>query len=182
MHWVHCWRLFPTCTIIEGSAFSIYPVLHLPKILYCKFFFGRAHFVLAGFFPYICEPGGYRFSCRFCELCILGRLWHVIQGCSCIDFLSSGLWGWPLVLSFDNLFWQADVVFLSPPWGGPSYLNVENYDLQSMLQPFDGYCLTPCFFFWPSSKLRFIDKLIYKQPQCIWAHVFMTQVGEGHGS
>lgn len=138
MHWVHCWRLFPTCTTIEGSAFSIYPVLHLPKILYRKFFFGRAHFVLAGFFPYICEPGGYRFSCRICELCILGRLWHVIQGCSCIDFLSSGLWGWPLVLSFDNLFWQADAVFLSPPWGGPSYLNVENYDLQSMLQPFDG--------------------------------------------
>ncbi|CAK9872952.1 unnamed protein product [Sphagnum jensenii] len=33
---------------------------------------------------------------------------------------------------------KADVVFLSPPWGGPSYLNVENYDLQSMLQPFDG--------------------------------------------
>jgi hypothetical protein len=77
---------------------------------------------------------------------------------------------------------KADVVFLSPPWGGPSYLNAENYDLQSMLQPFDGYCLTPCFFFWPSSKPRFIDKLIYKQPQCIWAHVFMTQVGEGRGS
>lgn len=180
MHWVHCWRLFPTCTIIEGSAFSIYPVLHLPKILYCKFFFGRAHFVLAGFFPYICEPGGYRFSCRFCELCILGRLTcHPrLQLHWLLEFWAMRL----AILSFDNLFWQADVVFLSPPWGGPSYLNVENYDLQSMLQPFDGYCLPPCFFFWPSSKPRFIDKLIYKQPQCIWAHVFMTQVGEGHGS
>ncbi|XP_060534560.1 uncharacterized protein LOC132706978 isoform X2 [Cylas formicarius] len=33
----------------------------------------------------------------------------------------------------DNL--KADVVFLSPPWGGPSYLNQSVYDLEEMLQP-----------------------------------------------
>ncbi|KAI4471625.1 s-adenosylmethionine-dependent methyltransferase related [Holotrichia oblita] len=29
----------------------------------------------------------------------------------------------------------ADVVFLSPPWGGPSYLSVPTYDLEQFLQP-----------------------------------------------
>nr|CAI5848253.1 unnamed protein product [Callosobruchus analis] len=31
---------------------------------------------------------------------------------------------------------KADVVFLSPPWGGPSYLTQQVYDLETMLQPF----------------------------------------------
>ncbi|XP_030765571.1 trimethylguanosine synthase [Sitophilus oryzae] len=31
---------------------------------------------------------------------------------------------------------KADVVFLSPPWGGPSYLKEPEYDLETMLQPF----------------------------------------------
>lgn len=30
---------------------------------------------------------------------------------------------------------KADVVFLSPPWGGPSYLRQQVYDLEEMLQP-----------------------------------------------
>ncbi|XP_045463488.1 uncharacterized protein LOC123673103 [Harmonia axyridis] len=30
---------------------------------------------------------------------------------------------------------KGDVVFLSPPWGGPSYLSSKTYDLESMLQP-----------------------------------------------
>ncbi|KAG5892907.1 hypothetical protein JTB14_006222 [Gonioctena quinquepunctata] len=30
---------------------------------------------------------------------------------------------------------KGDVVFLSPPWGGPSYLNQAIYDLEEMLQP-----------------------------------------------
>lgn len=29
----------------------------------------------------------------------------------------------------------ADVVFLSPPWGGPSYLTQQVYDLETMLKP-----------------------------------------------
>lgn len=30
---------------------------------------------------------------------------------------------------------QADVVFLSPPWGGPDYMRQEIYDLEECLQP-----------------------------------------------
>ncbi|GBG80694.1 hypothetical protein CBR_g31153 [Chara braunii] len=30
---------------------------------------------------------------------------------------------------------KADIVFMSPPWGGPSYSQVETYDLQTMLKP-----------------------------------------------
>ncbi|XP_057814107.2 uncharacterized protein LOC131028011 isoform X1 [Cryptomeria japonica] len=38
-------------------------------------------------------------------------------------------------------FLKANVVFLSPPWGGPDYLNVESYDIQDMLRPKDGFSL-----------------------------------------
>ncbi|XP_010785823.1 trimethylguanosine synthase [Notothenia coriiceps] len=31
-----------------------------------------------------------------------------------------------------------DVVFLSPPWGGPDYLTAEVFDIKTMMQP-DGY-------------------------------------------
>ncbi|XP_069702009.1 uncharacterized protein Tgs1 isoform X2 [Periplaneta americana] len=33
---------------------------------------------------------------------------------------------------------QADVVFLSPPWGGPQYLTVDAYDLESIMHPVGG--------------------------------------------
>lgn len=33
---------------------------------------------------------------------------------------------------------QADVVFLSPPWGGPDYATAEIFDIQTMICP-DGY-------------------------------------------
>ncbi|KAK4744807.1 hypothetical protein SAY87_011119 [Trapa incisa] len=36
---------------------------------------------------------------------------------------------------------KADTVFLSPPWGGPSYSKVETYDVSTMLQPCDGFHL-----------------------------------------
>ncbi|NWU69371.1 TGS1 synthase, partial [Pterocles burchelli] len=40
---------------------------------------------------------------------------------------------------------RADVVFLSPPWGGPDYATAEIFDIQTMICP-DGYPfkLTPC--------------------------------------
>ena len=41
---------------------------------------------------------------------------------------------------------KADVVFLSPPWGGPSYVNAEIFDMKSMIIP-DGemiFHLTKC--------------------------------------
>ncbi|BBN17923.1 trimethylguanosine synthase [Marchantia polymorpha subsp. ruderalis] len=36
---------------------------------------------------------------------------------------------------------KADFVFLSPPWGGPEYLNQEIYNIETMLQPTDGFTL-----------------------------------------
>lgn len=33
---------------------------------------------------------------------------------------------------------RGDVVFLSPPWGGPEYLNAEVFDIKTMMSP-DGY-------------------------------------------
>lgn len=33
---------------------------------------------------------------------------------------------------------KADVVFMSPPWGGPQYLNVDAYDIETMMQPTGG--------------------------------------------
>lgn len=35
---------------------------------------------------------------------------------------------------------RGDVVFLSPPWGGPDYLNADVFDIQTMIEP-DGYPL-----------------------------------------
>lgn len=35
---------------------------------------------------------------------------------------------------------RADVVFLSPPWGGPDYATAETFDIQTMMSP-DGYPL-----------------------------------------
>lgn len=36
---------------------------------------------------------------------------------------------------------KADVVFLSPPWGGPEYIKAEKYDIETMLRPADGFSL-----------------------------------------
>lgn len=30
---------------------------------------------------------------------------------------------------------KADVVFLSPPWGGPSYLSADVFDIDTMMEP-----------------------------------------------
>lgn len=35
---------------------------------------------------------------------------------------------------------RGDVVFLSPPWGGPNYLTAEVFDIRTMMEP-DGYPL-----------------------------------------
>ncbi|OVA15669.1 WW domain [Macleaya cordata] len=36
---------------------------------------------------------------------------------------------------------KADVVFLSPPWGGPDYAKLQTYDIRTMLEPHDGLFL-----------------------------------------
>ncbi|XP_020275931.1 uncharacterized protein LOC109850335 isoform X2 [Asparagus officinalis] len=33
---------------------------------------------------------------------------------------------------------KGDVIFLSPPWGGPNYSKVQSYDIRTMLKPHDG--------------------------------------------
>ena len=35
-------------------------------------------------------------------------------------------------------FLKADVVFLSPPWGGPDYINTKVFDLETMIMPVGG--------------------------------------------
>lgn len=35
---------------------------------------------------------------------------------------------------------RADVVFLSPPWGGPEYLSADVFNIKTMMSP-DGYPL-----------------------------------------
>lgn len=42
---------------------------------------------------------------------------------------------------------KADVVFLSPPWGGPSYLKAKLFDLKTMMTP-DGYAFWAIFKFY----------------------------------
>ena len=39
---------------------------------------------------------------------------------------------------------KADVVFLSPPWGGPDYLTADVFDLETMIE-LDGYPLSNLF-------------------------------------
>ncbi|TXG52421.1 hypothetical protein EZV62_021590 [Acer yangbiense] len=39
---------------------------------------------------------------------------------------------------------KADTVFLSPPWGGPDYVKVKTYDIQTMLKPHNGNILFNC--------------------------------------
>ena len=36
---------------------------------------------------------------------------------------------------YHSIFIQADVVFLSPPWGGPSYASVPVFDMDAMMLP-----------------------------------------------
>jgi hypothetical protein len=48
-----------------------------------------------------------------------------------------------------------DVVFLSPPWGGPAYSSTSVFDLQSM-SPLNGY--PPLFPFFPSPTRTHTDQ------------------------
>lgn len=36
---------------------------------------------------------------------------------------------------------KADVVFLSPPWGGPNYQAKDTVPLRSIMEPYGGKCL-----------------------------------------
>jgi len=39
---------------------------------------------------------------------------------------------------------KADVVFLSPPWGGPNYQQADVFDIETMMTP-NAYDLMMCF-------------------------------------
>ncbi|KAM9303137.1 trimethylguanosine synthase isoform 2-T2 [Morus bassanus] len=59
---------------------------------------------------------------------------------------------------------QADVVFLSPPWGGPDYATAEIFDIQTMICP-DGYPfeVTRCCGFQLSKKIT--NNIVYFLPR-----------------
>lgn len=80
---------------------------------------------------------------------------------------------------------QADLVFLSPPWGGPSYSQAQVYSLD-MLKPRDGYVVF--FFFCRFPVISTIWKImclimqIYNFPSCSgniskYHHVPATECG-----
>uniref|UniRef100_A0A087X6T2 Trimethylguanosine synthase n=1 Tax=Poecilia formosa TaxID=48698 RepID=A0A087X6T2_POEFO len=54
---------------------------------------------------------------------------------------------------------RGDVVFLSPPWGGPDYLNSDVFDIQTMMEP-DGY---PLKIF--SQAKRITENIVYFLPR-----------------
>ena len=51
---------------------------------------------------------------------------------------------------------KADVVFLSPPWGGPDYATAEIFDISTMMSP-DGY---------PLEVLEFTQTVLWTLKQC----------------
>ncbi|KAM6318389.1 trimethylguanosine synthase isoform 2-T2 [Aegotheles albertisi] len=59
---------------------------------------------------------------------------------------------------------RADVVFLSPPWGGPDYATAEIFDIQTMICP-DGYPFKAphCCDFWLSKKIT--NNIVYFLPR-----------------
>ncbi|XP_014834668.1 PREDICTED: trimethylguanosine synthase-like [Poecilia mexicana] len=50
-----------------------------------------------------------------------------------------------------------DVVFLSPPWGGPDYLNSDVFDIQTMMEP-DGFRIF-------SQAKRITENIVYFLPR-----------------
>lgn len=48
---------------------------------------------------------------------------------------------------------RGDVVFLSPPWGGPEYLSADVFDIQTMMEP-DGYPFCCCVAWLTPPSLR----------------------------
>ncbi|NXQ71012.1 TGS1 synthase, partial [Quiscalus mexicanus] len=57
---------------------------------------------------------------------------------------------------------RADVVFLSPPWGGPDYATAEIFDIQTMICP-DGYPFQAVPALWLSKKIT--NNIVYFLPR-----------------
>ncbi|NXJ65902.1 TGS1 synthase, partial [Rostratula benghalensis] len=61
---------------------------------------------------------------------------------------------------------QADVVFLSPPWGGPDYATAEIFDIQTMICP-DGY------------PFKITNNIVYFLPRNADIHQVVSLAGPG---
>ena len=57
---------------------------------------------------------------------------------------------------------KADVVFLSPPWGGPDYATAETFDIRTMMFP-DGYPL----------EVLTVYINAYREEKCVCVYVCM---------
>ena len=66
---------------------------------------------------------------------IVGDFFHIMPHLKVAILLCNGMQG-----NHDNLspLQSVDVVFLSPPWGGPAYNTAKVFDLKSMIA-LDGY-------------------------------------------
>lgn len=69
----------------------------------------------------------------------------------CIDFITGDFFQLAPRL-------KADFVFLSPPWGGPEYAQVENYDIRYMLKPKDGFSLFRAAWMISTNIIMFLPK------------------------
>lgn len=58
---------------------------------------------------------------------------------------------------------QGDVVYLSPPWGGPEYSKVDTYDLRAMLKPQNGLVV-----FISVVEAAYLSGASYQCNLCIW--------------
>ena len=57
---------------------------------------------------------------------------------------------------------KADVVFLSPPWGGPNYLQADVFDIETMMTPngYDSAVVEPVMCSWRLVNCNSICNLI----------------------
>ncbi|PSN39430.1 hypothetical protein C0J52_12359 [Blattella germanica] len=67
---------------------------------------------------------------------------------------------------------QADVVFLSPPWGGPQYKNVEAYDIETIMQPVGGTSIY-------KASLNITENIAYYVPRNINTDQLVMLAGPG---
>ena len=65
----------------------------------------------------------------------------------------------------------ADVIFLSPPWGGPQYLESDVFDIQSMI-PMDGLKIF-------EAALEITDNIAYYVPKNTNLDQLISLAGDG---
>lgn len=72
---------------------------------------------------------------------------------------------------------KADVVFLSPPWGGPEYLNAGVFDLESCMVPLGGSKLYKISRDITENVAMYLPRNINTDQVCIsWQYVLSTKL------